>query len=363
MLRPIVALGLALALPVTAFSAPQRVHEGETFDLVRVTERVYAVFRNAVGSNAAIVLLDEGTLVVDTHASPAAAREMLRAIAALDAKPVRWVVNTHWHTDHMLGNEAYVEAFPGQVELISHHTAREDMEQLAAGQLPVTLRFIGEAVDRLETWLESGDDHTGDGEELERVRRFVADQKGSLPAMEGMSPTLPTLTFRQELRLWDRGSPVQLHYFGEAHTRGDVVVYLPEEKVVVTGDLLTFPTLHFGRSSHPVEWLSALRQLAELDFEHTVPGHGREVLSGKGYLTRVTGLLGEVVHQVRTAIDEGAESAAAATEGVDPAALRESWLALHPGTEEELDRAMRFVEDAAVLTYLDLKGRLPHNEP
>ena len=89
------------------------------FDLKKVADGVYIALARRqpiINSNAAVIILDDGVLVVDTHSKPSAARALIEQIKTVTDKPVRYVVDTHFHYDHFQGNSAYLQAFPGQVE-------------------------------------------------------------------------------------------------------------------------------------------------------------------------------------------------------------------------------------------------------
>ncbi|HEX2205969.1 MAG TPA: MBL fold metallo-hydrolase, partial [Longimicrobium sp.] len=119
---------LPIALLPIALSAPSSPPDPAGFDVERVADGVYAVVRREPAglwfeANNAFVVGDDGVVVVDANFSVAATREVIAAIRRVTPKPVRYVVNTHWHDDHITGNRAYRDAFPG-VEFVGHATAR-----------------------------------------------------------------------------------------------------------------------------------------------------------------------------------------------------------------------------------------------
>src|SRR5438309_7442980 len=111
--------------------------------------------------------------------------------------------------------------------------------------------------------------------------------------------TLFRSTFERSLVLHKPGRDIHIYYFGKGHTRGDVVVYLPKEKVVVTGDLLT-NGIPFARDSYPVEWVSTLESLRNLDWAQAIPGHG-SVQQGKDQLDKLIAFMKDVVAEVQSA--------------------------------------------------------------
>jgi cyclase len=184
----------------------------------------------AVG-NAAIVDLGEETLVVDTHVTPAAGRE-LRAASG----PARWVLNTHWHADHVLGNGEFPEAM-----IIATTRTKELMATIGA--------------DRLE-------------------QRRAESGEEDLPAQL----RLPEETFEES---WDFGR-AQALTFGGGHTKSDSVLLVPDARVLVAGDLVVVGMQPWAGHGDPAAWAEILERLLELEWDHVVPGHGpvsgREVI-------------------------------------------------------------------------------------
>jgi len=106
-------------------------HAEDLFDIKPMADGVYAAIAKPaykVNCNAAIILLGDSVLVVDTHSKPSAARALIEQIKKLTDKPVRYVVNTHFHWDHYQGNQAYPNAWPAGVEIISSQATRENIE-------------------------------------------------------------------------------------------------------------------------------------------------------------------------------------------------------------------------------------------
>jgi glyoxylase-like metal-dependent hydrolase (beta-lactamase superfamily II) len=179
--------------------------------------------RGAVG-NAAIVDLGGSNLVVDTHVTPAAARE-LRA----QAEPVSWVLNTHWHADHVLGNGEF-----GEATIVSTTRTRELIASVGAKRLEERRREGG-----------AGD------ELLEELR-------------------LPDETFEED-RDFGRARALTL---GGGHTESDAVLLIPDAGVLVAGDLVVVDMQPWAGHGDPAAWAQILEQLLELEWETVVPGHG-----------------------------------------------------------------------------------------
>src|SRR6185436_20481673 len=123
----------ALLLCSTAILASAAARGQELFDLSKVADGVYAAIakpRTPINCNAAVVVYDEGVLVVDTHSRPSSAAALIQQIKTVTDKPVRYAVNTHFHWDHAQGNHAYPVAFPRQVTIVSSEATRQNLESM-----------------------------------------------------------------------------------------------------------------------------------------------------------------------------------------------------------------------------------------
>ncbi len=302
-------LGLALVLACLAAGAAG----AQSFDITQVAPGVYAAIgRAGVASNGAFIVNQDDVLVVDTHYRPSWARDLIAEIKKVTDKPVRYVVNTHWHNDHTQGNQAYVAAFGPNVEYLAQHTAREDLIHKGIPSVKESLeRGAPDTIARIEKMLSSGMDQQNrplTDERRAQLQTQLASQKAYLEELKIIQITLPTLTFERSLVLHQKagdGSERQIHvyHFGRGHTRGDVVVYLPKEKVVVTGDLLT-GGIPFARDAYPYEWVGTLESIHRLDFAQVIPGHGG-VQPNKQRLEFLIELLKEVVAYVKEAAARG----------------------------------------------------------
>lgn len=258
-----------VALLVAAGSA-----SAQSFDIVKVADGVYAAIgKPGVLANGAFVVTDDEVLVVDTHYRPSWARDLIAEIKKITDKPVRFVVNTHWHNDHVQGNEAYVNVFGRNVEYLAQHSAREDMINKAIPSIKDSLQNVPRQIENLQKALAEGRDLRGqplDDAGRTRAQAQIESLKDYLEQLKQLQITLPTMTFERSLILHRRGRTIHVYYFGRGHTRGDVVVYLPKEKVVVTGDLLT-NGIPFMRDAYPSQWAGTLEAVQSLDWESAIP--------------------------------------------------------------------------------------------
>ena len=302
--RPLLIIA-AILLSCSAASA-----QAQKLEIVKIADGVYgAIFSeprmDPVESNSLIVIGDDSVLVLDANRTPATARAVIAEIRKLTHTPVRYVVNSHWHDDHIFGNQSYKEAFP-QVEFIAHRNTREDMEKLAFPHIQGGINRFAKALSDTETQLKTG--AKPNGEKLTEKERAQLEEelkvyKDTLPKIKDIRLVLPTVTFDQRLTLYQGAREIQILYFGRGNTRGDVVVYLPREKILATGDLLVHP-VPFAYGSFLGEWIQSMKKMRELDAAVIMPGHG-PLMRDKEYLDTVIALLESIVSQTQDAFKRG----------------------------------------------------------
>ncbi|MGB6199814.1 MAG: MBL fold metallo-hydrolase [Candidatus Acidiferrales bacterium] len=308
------ALALAVTLLVAALAIAQAPAPGtaqpdsRSFKIVQVADGVYAgIGLNGVFGNGTFIVNRDNVLVVDTQERPSWARDFIADIRAVTPKPVHYVVNTHYHRDHSQGNQAYVEAFGPDVEIIAQNTVPEDMRTKDADLLrySVTTELPGE-IAQLEKALTDGKDAQGKlltEDDRAATEHKIALVKAYLAEIPQIHLTLPTLTYESKLVLHTPDRDICLYHFGLGHTRGDTVVYLPKEKIVITGDLLTFNFPNM-KDSYPVELVSTLDSIDKLDWDHAIPGHG-DVEDSHEQVKLLHSYMQDMVAAVRDAVTKG----------------------------------------------------------
>jgi cyclase len=288
-------LVLAVAIPASAQSL---------FDVKPVADGVWVAIakpHRPENCNSAIILLKDSVLVVDTAATPSSGRELVREIKKLTDKPVRYVVNTHFHWDHYWGNEAFVEAWPN-VQIISSAMTWLDMQRMGLGN-PLIERWKIEIPETIEKWKAALAKSTDEAERA-KLQDRITRWGEAVEEFKKMHPALPNVTFERELVLGDGDNRVEIRWPGRGHTPGDTVVYLPAKRVVASGDLLAGDTPYIGVVT-PQEWVETLDELGKLDFEYVIPGHGG-VIRGKDRLNLWKRYLTDVVAETTRAYEQGA---------------------------------------------------------
>jgi len=265
-----------LFLPATCLAAG--VPSDDLFDIKPIADGVYAAIAKPaykVNCNAAIIVLGDSVLVVDTHSKPSAARALIEQIKKLTPKPVKYVVNTHFHWDHYQGNEAYPSSWPAGVEIISSEATRQNIQRLGIPRIKNEIVTMPQEIANLKNDLEK----TSAAEQKDAIQENLRQAEAYFAELKLMQVTLPTMTFDHSLILHRGSRTVEILWLGRAHTDGDVFVFLPNEKFIATGDALHGWTPFMG-DSYPYDWIQTLDAAEKLDFDSVLGGHG-DVMHGK----------------------------------------------------------------------------------
>jgi glyoxylase-like metal-dependent hydrolase (beta-lactamase superfamily II) len=206
----------------------------------KLSDHAYA-FTAEGDPNTGIIVGDDAVLVADTQATPVMAQEVIRRIRQVTAKPIRYVVLTHYHAVRVLGASAYGA---------EHIIASEDTRELI--------------VERGEADMKS---------EIERFPRLFQAVE-SVPGL-----TWPTLTFRGEMTLWLGTLEVKLMQLGRGHTKGDTVVWLPSERIMLSGDLVEYGATPYAGDAYFEDWPKTLDAIAALEPRKLVPGRGAALMT------------------------------------------------------------------------------------
>src|SRR4029079_1254331 len=132
--------------------------------------------------------------------------------------------------------------------------------------------------------------------------RMMAERYESIPS--GFDPVLPTITIEQRLMLRRGARTIDVRFLGRGHTDGDLIVYLPEDGVLMSGDLVVWPVPLVGSTSFPLDYATTLDALGKVRASIIVPGHG-PVFRDDAYLKQVSELLTSLASQTRAAVGRG----------------------------------------------------------
>lgn len=282
------AIWIGLFAAVTPTSAQQKG--------TKLADGVYEIEHEGDNGNTTVIIGERQVFVVDTCLMPSIAREDIAQIRRWTNKPVSFVLNTHFHNDHNFGNRAYMDAFPA-LTVIAYVDTKKDMDMWG----PNRARRQGEGMAHgpLQRMLDTG--KTQDGTPLteddkKEVRNALAQRTAILEEIKQVKFQSATLTFDHDFTIDLGNREVQVKFLGRGNTPGDAVVYLPKEKIVVAGDLVVYP-IPATYDGYPVEWIQTLQNLAQLDANTIVPGHG-PIMHDKTYIYLVRDLLKSAVDQM-----------------------------------------------------------------
>ena len=273
---------------------------GKVYNIQKIAEGVYYTTSTslmATGGNHTIIVGDHDVFLVDAGATPAAGRALLEDLKLITDKPVRWVVNTHFHWDHTNGNSI----FGPEVQIIGHeyvHHVIADLDVIHREPFKTALANMPIQVETLKKQI---------GDEKDPARRAtlesqLAAKQADWEQFKMLKPTPPTMTYSSKMTLYQGQREIQLRFLGRGHTQGDTVVYLPKERIVCTGDLMESQLAYMGDAMFD-EWITTLDALKELDFGTVLPGHGVPfhekslITAYQGYLKDLTTKVAELRKQ------------------------------------------------------------------
>jgi cyclase len=273
----------------------------------KVAEGIYYATASGtmtVGANSPIILTDTEALVVDSEITPAAARALIADLKAVTDKPVRYVVDSHYHYDHAFGNQV----FGPDVQVIGHENTRTRLlgNTMAEYTYLSSVEPVPARVEALRTRIAD----EKDPQARATLERQVANSLAYLEQVKEIRVTPPTVTLDRKMTLFRGGREIQILFFGRGHTDTDVVVYLPRERLVCTGDLMESVLSYMG-DAYADEWPATLDRLMTLDFDTVMPGHG-VVFKGKGHIEAFQRYLRDLLTQVRALKAAGVPADAAA---------------------------------------------------
>ena len=306
MLRVSILVAVLAAAVLRQGAKPEK-----SFAVERLADGVYALVRTEPASlwftpNNVFIIGRSGVVVVDSNITSEQTREILAELRRITDKPVRYVVNTHWHEDHIIGNRVYRDAFPG-VKFVGHRSTLTDLPEIGAANRKSSLQNGRGFVGLLEGKLEKGENLAGQPMADEERLGYASDVKlvsAYLAESANFDIILPTVLVddRLELDLGDR--KVDVLHLGRAHTGADLVIHLPKEKIAIAGDLLVHPVPLVGSTSYPVEYAATRERLRALNAKTIVPGHG-PVMRDSGYLGAMIQLLASIRKQTEAAFARG----------------------------------------------------------
>ncbi|HEY7162560.1 MAG TPA: MBL fold metallo-hydrolase [Acidobacteriota bacterium] len=327
------------------------------FEMIQVANGVYSFIANesssgSVQGNVTLIIGEKSALLVDAGQFPSLAERMAVKIREVTQKPVRVLINTHWHGDHLLADYIFREKFPGLI-VVAHAEA-----------LPMMVKYYGkwdEQVAEFPKTIETVREHlkTGkrrDGTLMDEEQKFglqldIDALEQDMPEVRRMKFEPPDMTFTKEIHFDLGDRDVKVVNYGWGNTAGDAVIIVPDAQVLITGDTVVYPTPYSFGSYHS-EWIKVLNQLIAVDAKKIVPGHG-PVMEDTTYIKQLIALLEDVRTQVQAAVKEGLDLPA-----VRKRVTLENWKTKFAGDNKYRQRAFRdfFMNPGIEQAYKEAKG-------
>lgn len=283
---------------------------------IAVAPRVH-VFHAAMSAgpsplaNETLIEQSDGLVLVDAGKTRGAGERIVSLIRGISPKPVKAVIITHWHQDHVLGLGPIVEAWPDAKIVATRATDRHLRTEDSYASTPrahaptaahdaaraATLRGYAD-----QTWPQMNDT-TLSAEERRGWKEIVGVLNLRTADERGTYLVLPSVTFDDRYVIDDADAPVEARFVGAAHTDGDAIVWMPRQRVVAAGDLVV-AHIPFGADS-VLQWPATLRNLRALSPAVIVPGHG-DVQTDTRYVDLVIAALDSTRARAARLIDGGA---------------------------------------------------------
>jgi glyoxylase-like metal-dependent hydrolase (beta-lactamase superfamily II) len=244
----------------------------DLFDLHKAGDGVFfahAQPQTVINCNAAVFVRSKDVVVVDAHSKPSAAAALIAQIRReVTEKPVRYVINTHFHWDHTQGNQAYAHT-GSKVEFIATEATKQLMSQFSVERMKASRDAVPQQVEELKKRSEKSSSAAAKAFCASEIRHLQAYQA----EMQSYELELPTITFGKSYALADPAFDLHLDFHGRSHTAGDVFVFCPQRRAIATGDASHCWVPNIG-DGYPRQWPGTIDDVTKLDFQYVLGGHG-----------------------------------------------------------------------------------------
>lgn len=301
--------------------------------------------------NSLIVEAQDYLIVIDAQEGRADVEAIIEFARNTVRKPVRYLINTHWHGDHTLGNTLYRQAYGEGLRILGHVTQAIDIPERAATAHTERVAELQQQLPAAREQLVTGIKRDGSrfsDQELAAQTARVGRAQAWLDANRDASFTGPSVTIDSAFTV-DAGEATFTVYPQRGHTRGDLVIHFPRLRILAAGDLVD--VMPYSGHGYPREWLDALRFIDDLDFSVIVPGHG-PALHDRMLIARLSDYFESLTGQVSALAGKGMDPEEI-RESVDLAASRESLAGSDTAAAEFFDA----VQDEAIeRAYAEVAG-------
>lgn len=280
------------------------------YDVKKLADGVYGFvwkdpMQNPIEGNSLFVINDEDVLVVDACIFPSSTRIMINELKKLTSKPVKWVVNTHWHDDHVNGDFVYKETWPG-VEFIAQRNTRQEIIDKVINQRDTNIQNYKTQITQYSQLVKDGKYSNGkpiDSLTMNKFKEVIELFNRSIDEYQSVNYVTPTITFEDSIILYRGDRIIKIMCLGKGNTDGDAIIFLPKERIAATGDLFVYP-IPFAFGSYYKEWVHTLEKVDSLPADILFPGHGFPQYD-RNYIRQVRDVLKELVDEVDKAVADG----------------------------------------------------------
>ena len=243
-------------------------HQSKHFTLHLLTDGVVAAIasdRGAAIGNAGLIALGGQVLLFDTFMTPQAALDLRRAVEALFGRAPNLVVNSHYHNDHIWGNQVFADS----AHIISTTRTRELIASAGKEEFDYYLANSAARLESIRMEYNKADEN-----QRADLAFWIPYYEGLVEALPTLQVVMPDLTFDRRMEIHGGGRKAELFASDNAHTGNDAILYLPQDGIVFMSDLLFVGCHPYLADGDPLGLLSALREIEKLDAAQFVPGHG-----------------------------------------------------------------------------------------
>jgi cyclase len=247
----------------------QNLPKSQHFQLSELSDGVYAAIQTADGwavGNAGIIDLGGHTVVFDTFLAPQAATELCKAAEVLTGRPVTTIINSHYHSEHFWGNQV----FDASTNIIATTATHDHMATKGAQEVIQQQESVAAQLANLEKRQQAAKKE----KERQQLKMRLRDCQAIMATLPTLTLRLPNITFDSRLVLHGTQRRAEVISYGPGHTQGDAFLYLPAEKILFAGDLVSVGYHPYLADGDPGEVNRILDIIGKLQPKFVVPGHG-----------------------------------------------------------------------------------------
>lgn len=348
-----------LVVIICCTAANAQLVKDSAWSIRQVTPNVYVfetigTLNDIVHGNCTVIDGGSELMIVDNFNDLYLTAKALDEIKRRSNKPIKYIVNTHWHYDHVMGNYLMKQRFPSAMIIAHNFTARELSNRVEGyvKNLPGRLiRGIGRYDTAIQTGKANDSVFLSEYERAVRYPRSIKQYKTHLGHMNDDYRYIPVdLSFTDSMKILLGNEEVILSQPGSANTKGDIIVYLPSQKILLTGDIVVYP-IPYAFGADQFAWIDVLQRLKDMDVSIYIPGHGN-TLYNKNYIQTLVDVFSELNKQAGSAMNRGLNAEQAKKEIKLP-----EWEQKMAGNDEERKWAFHnyFVQPAIQSIYNNRK--------